>query len=178
MKQKSLNIFVRYGGLDLKNQKGYSKNVECFHQPPAPRGFYAMPKIAQESFLIGCLDKTQPDIFPKKPKFTEGGNYDEYRILCAEYEERCKKIYSNIFKEFKLSNDANIWHHLNDNVKPSEIIKRNGYWIKTSVKVWKKAFSKKSVQSRIESGQGDINSTFKISGYYSKDHLEIFVDEK
>ena len=65
LKGKDIFTFVRFGGLDLKNQNGFSQTPETYHQPPASRGFYAMPKIAQEFFLIGSLSSTQPGIFAK-----------------------------------------------------------------------------------------------------------------
>lgn len=66
LKGKDIFTFVRFGGLNLKSQKGFSKTPETYHQPPASRGFYAMPKIAQELFLIGSLDSYQPSSVPKK----------------------------------------------------------------------------------------------------------------
>ena len=62
-KGKDLTTFVRFGGLDLKNQQGHGK--DNFHSPPATRGFYAFPKIAQSLFLIGSKEfvKTDGDIW-------------------------------------------------------------------------------------------------------------------
>jgi hypothetical protein len=68
LKDKDIFTFVRFGGLDLKNQKGFSKNPETYHQPPASRGVYAMPKIAQEFFLISGMSSYQPNTVPKHPK--------------------------------------------------------------------------------------------------------------
>jgi hypothetical protein len=64
VKGKNLNIFVRFGGLNLKKQEGYSNSPSSFHQPPASRGFYAMPKVAQEFFLIGSLDRSLIPFIP------------------------------------------------------------------------------------------------------------------
>ena len=58
--------FVRYGVVNhMQKQKHYSE-TGSFHNPPVKRGFYAMPFIRQEFFLIGSLKETQPNLFPKK----------------------------------------------------------------------------------------------------------------
>ena len=191
-KGKDLTIFVRFGGLDLKNQKGYGRDT--FHSPPAPRGFYAFPKVAQEMFLVGSLDKFQPGILPKRPEYPgENASPEEiekWRKWSDEfdwdkYEEERKKRYSEIRKEFKKTT-GNIWHHLGEFCKPESIISRHGSWVKTSISDWQKAFSKSSLTNRygedFGSGTGrghqSINVTRGISGYYSKDHYEVFFDEK
>lgn len=163
IKGKDLFTFVRFGGLDLKNQKGYKK--QNFHSPPTSRGFYAFPKIAQEMFLVSSLAVTQPD------------NYKEYTDDDGDYDEYLKKYYKTLKgsrKEFRKEN-GDIWHHLIDNVKPSDIIEINKSWVKTSIKNWAKALSKESLKMRQESG--GVNKT-KIFGDYSKDNLEVFFDEK
>jgi len=89
-KGKDLNIFVRFGGLNLKKQKGFSNDPKTFHSPPSNRGFYAMPKVAQELFLIGSMDVYQPGVVPIwKDKY----DYDEF-------EKRRKISLSSIRKEF------------------------------------------------------------------------------
>ena len=169
LKGKDPFVFVRFGGLDLKNQKGYtSKESEMdFHTPPKPRGIYAMPKIAQEFFLIGSLDKTQKGIFKK--------NADDTDFI--------KKL-RQIRKEFR-KDSGDIWHHLIDYVDNIDIIERKGQWIKTDIKVWAKAFSKMSTELRYGRSKWDLQSGIKepgigkgITGYYSKDHCEVFFDEK
>ena len=95
LKGKDIFTFVRFGGLDLKNQKGFDKDDNSYHSPPCSRGFYAMPKIAQEFFLIGGLESTQPSIF---------GN--------SEYRTRKTKL-RQIRKEFRKV-DGEIWHHLEE----------------------------------------------------------------
>ena len=97
LKGKDIFTFVRFGGLDLKNQNGFSQTPETYHQPPASRGFYAMPKIAQELFLVGSLSSTQPGIFAKK---SEDPNYWKNKLR-------------QIRKEFRKT-DGEIWHHLEE----------------------------------------------------------------
>lgn len=126
VKGKQLNIFVRFGGLNLKKQKGYSKKPTTFHQPPASRGFYAMPKIAQEFFLIGSLNKTQPENFPKYPDIDVENSENEFNF----YDKRMDNVYTSIRKEFKVKNTVNIWHHLD--VKNYDILDRNGSWVKNN----------------------------------------------
>ena len=169
-KGKDLNIFVRFGGLNLKKQKGFSNDPKTFHSPPSNRGFYAMPKVAQELFLIGSMDVYQPGVVPIwKDKY----DYDEF-------EKRRKISLSSIRKEF-VKTSGNIWHHLQDYVSNNEILDSNGSWIKTDINVWKKAFSKMSLNHRYGEDSfsvKDINKSKGIMGYYSKDHCEVFFDEK
>ena len=70
-------------------------------------------------------------------------------------------------------------------MKHNEIIDSHGSWVKTSIDTWQKAFSKSSLSDRYGKGFGDetrgeesINKTKGISGWYSKDHYEVFFDEK
>jgi hypothetical protein len=176
IKGKDPYIFVRFGGLDLKKQKGFSDDIENYHQPPASRGIYAMPKIAQEFFLIGCIDLTQPGIFPKN-KFDEDG-------FIIDNHETTKKRYSEIRKEFK-KNNGEIWHHLEEYTSHKDILQRNGSWIKTDIKVWAKSFSKMSTYLRYGRSKYDLSNGINergygrgITGWYSKDHCEVFIDEK
>lgn len=195
-KGKDLTIFVRFGGLDLKNQKGFGNKT--FHSPPSSRGVYAFPKIAQEMFLIGSLDKFQPGILPKSPEYPRDKEVeiDGVKKLSREDREKwqkdvdsfdweenrkqVKKRYAEIRKEFKKTK-GNIWHHLGDFCKVSEVIDRNGSWVKTSIYDWQKAFSKSSINNRYGEDMfstNSINSTRGISGFFSKDHYEVFFDEK
>jgi hypothetical protein len=164
LKGKDIFTFVRFGGLDLKNQKGFSKNPETYHQPPASRGFYAMPKIAQELFLVSSLDSTQPGVFAKNSKSDENYWRDKLR---------------EIRKEFRKS-DGEIWHHLEEYTDIKDILQRHGSWVKTDIKVWAKSFSKMSTimkwgRSKILGGEIYPRG---IIGFYSKDHCEVFFDEK
>jgi len=187
-KGKDLTIFVRFGGLDLKNQDGYTKNGTKFHSPPAPRGIYAFPKVVQELFLISSLSHYQPSIMPKEPNWNK--LYDEDPVnaenIRKDFEKREKDIIRKIRKEFKKTT-GNIWHHLSDFCKTSDIIDRHGAWVKTSIDVWKKAFSKSSLTERYGEdygnhnngrGENSINSARGIKGMYSGDHYEVFFDEK
>ncbi len=164
LKGKDIFTFVRFGGLDLKNQKGFSKTPETYHQPPASRGFYAMPKIAQELFLVGSLDSTQPSVFAK-----DGKNVENY------WRDKLREIR----KEFRKT-EGEIWHHLEEYTDHKDILQRNGSWIKTDIKVWSKSFSKMSTKMKWGRSK-DLNGEIfprGITGIYSKDHCEVFFDEK
>lgn len=185
MKGKDLHTFVRFGGLDLKNQKGYSSDSNdqtgiCFHAPPAARGFYAMPKAAQEYFLLGAMREYQPGKLPNYPDVDyKDPNFDK---LEAEYEKRCKRAMSAMRKEF-IKNSGCLWHHLDEYVKPNEVLDRHGSWVKTTIADWKKAFNKMSLDCRYGTGREElkvnsINSSRGIMGLFSKDHCEVFIDEK
>lgn len=175
LKGKDIFTFVRFGGLDLKKQKGFSKEDDGYHSPPATRGFYAMPKIAQEFFLIGCIDVTQPGIFPKN-------RFDESGFLI---ENNSKKVrYREIRKEFR-KDKGEIWHHLEEYTKHKDILDRKGCWIKTDIKVWEKSFSKMCTILRggrnkydLEAGIDKVYPNRGLMGNFSKDHCEVFFDEK
>lgn len=190
-KGKDLSVFVRFGGLDLKTQHGYTKEQKTFHSPPAPRGFYAFPKVAQEFFLIGSMDRFQPGVLPKGFRPYPGDNaskeeIDAWRKESNEYdfdtlEKKTRKIKSLIRKEFKKTT-GNVWSHLEKYVKQSEVIDRHGSWVKTSIKEWQRAFNKMSLDHRLANDpwmkSTNINEVRGITGWYSKDHCEVFFDEK
>ena len=173
MKIKKLNVFVRFGGLNLKKQKGFGNDT--YHSPPAPVGIYCMPLIAQELFLVGGLSY-QKGTMPKEKK--------EYFVTdegARKFYKRQKNIRRIKRKQF-YKNNGNIWHHLREYTDNNEIIKEHNSWCKTSIKAWQKAFSKMSLIMRY--GEDDsfkinnINSARGLTGYYSKDHCEVFFDEK
>jgi hypothetical protein len=176
LKGKDIYTFVRFGGLDLKNQKGFSKTPETYHQPPASRGFYAMPKIAQEFFLIGSLNSTQPGVFAKS-----GENVINKKSQEPNY---WRDKLRQIRKEFKKT-DGEIWHHLEEYTDIKDILQRHGSWVKTDIKVWAKAFSKMSTIMRYGRAKYDLDYGINqhgdgkgVVGWYSKDHCEVFFDEK
>ena len=76
---------------------------------------------------------------------------------------------------------------MGDNCETSEVISRHGSWVKTDMKSWAKAFRKESLQDRYGdfNAPGEeslktntINKSRGISGLHSKDHYEVFFDEK
>lgn len=172
MKGKDVyRTFVRYGKLAPVKQKGFGKDT--FHSPPTSYGFYAMPIRFQEMFLVGSLSWSQPKLFPKIDNFKIDN--DEYDW--DKYNKQAKRAYKEHFHKFKVPTDCELWHHLD--VPPNEILQMQGSWVKTSYSAWLKALKKESVKLRAESGgKKGINSTPKRSGYYSKDHFEVFFDYK
>ena len=191
LKGKNLTLFVRFGGLDLKNQKGFGR--DSYHSPPATRGFYSMPYVAQELFLIGSLDKFQPGTVPKPLKGKligtwEDGEpkYDWSHLTTEDWDKhakRKKKAISAMRKTFTKKN-GNIWHHLGDYVERNEVIATHGSWVKTTMSAWRDAFVKISLTQRYGAYAGgndfrteSVNDS-KLFGWYSKDHCEVFFDEK
>ena len=188
-KGKDLSLFVRYGGLDLKNQNGYTNTDPTYHSPPTRRGFYAFPKSMQELFLVGSIDKFQPGTYPKEPQWNNLSD-EEYNKTQKEYDKKTKKIFRSLRREFTKTT-GNIWHHLGDFCKTVDIISRHGAWVKTSIQAWEKAFSKSSLTDRYGEdfggmpdrpnkgrGANTVNTARGVSGMYSKDHYEVFFDEK
>ena len=184
-KGKDLSVFVRFGGVNLKQQKGYTNNNPTYHSPPSRRGFYAFPKSMQEHFLIGSIDKYQPGIFPKDKIDWNKIDDVEYDKVSKDVNRKYRKIKRTIRKEFTKTT-GNIWHHLGEYCKPSDIIDQHGSWVKTTIQVWQKAFSKRTLNDRYGEdfwkgngrGETSINNARGLSGYYSKDDYEVFFDEK
>lgn len=150
------HIFVRYGGVNRKTQKGYNPHNGTFHTPPATKGIYAFPLKAQELFLIG-------------------GRFDG-----VDFEEKKKQK-----KVFKVAPSTLIWHHLSSHCKPSTIIDRKHSWVKTTVGDWYKAYKKESLNNRYGGNEpycktNNINEPVRsgLSGIFSKDHYEVFFEEK
>jgi hypothetical protein len=170
-KNKDLKVFVRFGGVNLKTQKGYEFNPTTFHKPPTRRGFYAMPKIAQEYFLIGSINTFQPGTVAKIRDDEDYFDWDKKR----------RKSISLRRKEFK-KDKGYIWHHLESYCDRNEIIQIHGSWVKTTIYHWEIAFKRMSINLRYGEndafGEKSINSAKGIMGWYSKDHCEVFFDEK
>jgi len=150
------NIFIRFGGLSIKKQHGYSANSKTFHTPPAKRGVYAFPVKAIELFLLG-------------------GNYQKYSY---------QQLKARGAKTFKYN--GQIWHHLGNRLKPNEILVRKGEWVKSEFIYWEKAFKKESLNNKYGYG-GDLFGRIKsinepirsgVSGGFSKDNLEVFIEDK
>jgi len=178
MKTDIDNTFIRYGRLHLTKQEGFGK--DSYHAPPTQYGFYAMPIRFQELFLISSLDKTQPDVLslPKKLDREKNPDFDY-----DEYSKKRRNRYKSIMHKFVVKNDDVIWHHLN--LKPSVVLASYGTWNKSLVRDWKKALIKESVNLRakcIAGFMGECNINLgeipKKTGYYSKDHFEVFFDTK
>ena len=166
-KGKDLTKFVRFGNLDHnKKQDKTFRTSGTFHSAPTNKGFYAMPKIRQEFFLISCIANTQ-----KNSQFSKDENLSDY------------KIYKNVRKEFKKIKGS-VWHHLGDYCKVTEILERKGSWVKTEMEIWRKAFNKACLNDRYgpsgdkDWGVNSINKARGINGFYSGDHYEVFIDEK
>lgn len=188
-KDKKLTDFVRFGGLDIKNQAGYSTNPTSTHEPPATKGFYAFPKVAQDFYLLSALDKTQRGFMPKNYLqgeflgFDENGEPEYYRTFVDDslYNKKYREQLRRIRKEFTKTRGF-IWHHLGFFVKPQDVVATHGSWVKTTIQVWKKAFSKMSIKYRYSCGSffktNSINNTKGITGFASKDMCEVFFDEK
>lgn len=177
MKGKDLTKFVRFGGLDLKNQKGFGDDK--FHSPPASRGFYAMPYCAQEFFLIGSMNKYQPGTTPKDVKYDEILPEDEMQTIWDKQEKRRKKAISSMRKVF-YKRIGHVWHHLDKFTPHNEVISSHNSWIKTTMDAWRKAFTKMSLTQRYGEdswSKKSVNQS-KLFGWYSKDHCEVFFDEK
>jgi hypothetical protein len=148
MSKKDLTWFVRFGGLNAKTQKGFGD--DGYNAPPASRGFYAMPLVAQEFKLIRDIWDTQPEQWPR--------NSDDLPV------EKQGRFYRQMRKEFRKT-DGFIWHHLEEYVDQCEVVARHHSWVKTSLKAWQTAFGRCALNDR------HYNRPYKL-------HFEVFIDEK
>jgi len=116
-------------------------------------------------------------------KFSEWNNFHIPPVKNGVYAFPIKSIEPFLFgwkknwelqkKEFKY--EGNIWHHLGDRCKPNEIISRSGTWVLTTFDIWKKAYSKQSINDKHWVGGKNINEpTVNVS----KDHYEVFISDK
>lgn len=176
--------FVRYGKLKSTKQKGFASS-DSFHSPPCGKGFYAFPFGYEELFLVGSLDNTQPKVIGCLPNITKYERSLWWNRVTEEYNDTIYQYeYKDIWKQkrvFNLKKDDLIWHHLKDTTKQKDIIKESKYWIYTTIEVWKKSLNKELNKNKMktwkEFKQGDVRN-YKNNGYYSKDHLEVFIDKK
>lgn len=97
----------------------------------------------------------------------EGETWEEYR-------RREKKLLRNIRK------DGYIRNHLGEHVPDKDVVSCHGSWVRTSITARKKAFVKSSMKCRYDSGGNSINGSCRVGLFriFSKDHLEVFFDEK
>lgn len=184
LKDKDIYTFVRFGGLNLKKQKGYKTtlpepkpyDLNWFHLPPASRGIYAMPKVAQEFFLIGSLGSFQHSVMPKEREYAHLSSDDKAKAWDKD-DKRKRDVLSMIRKEFR-KDDGCVWHHLVSFCKHNEILTSHGCWVKTEMKAWGKAFRKASVTWRAETKKEGNYWDNKPFGCIGHEHLEVFFDEK
>lgn len=106
---------------------------------------------------------------------------------------KCFLAYTKKPKKFEY--DGDIWHHLLSYVNEDDIIETNGVWIKTTMKVFKKAFNKcKHADFRMLSSNHNLKIWKKeddyvscngyvpcnpykgANGFVSLDHLEVFIE--
>lgn len=187
-KGKDIHTFVRFGGLDLVRQEGFGKDT--FHAPPASRGIYAMPLAFQELFLASSLEQTQPEKFPKLKVCPYPDEDDpEYDAIVKEREEfdweghskKREKVWKSLRKVFT-KKDGNVWHHLGKFTDNADVIARHNSWVKTTIEAWGRALEKSSLRDRYGDGRWgrteSINEAKGVTGDYSKDHYEVFFDEK
>ncbi len=185
LKNNDLFTFVRFGGLSLKKQHGYNVtppipkpyDLNWFHLPPASRGIYAMPKVAQDLFLVGSLESFQYSVMPKEREHAELSSDDKVKAWDKE-SKRKREVLSLIRREFRKT-DGCVWHHLGGTFcKRNEVLAEHGAWIKTSMQTWEKAFRKASVTWRAESKKDGDHWDNKMFGNTGHEHLEVFFDEK
>lgn len=85
----------------------------------------------------------------------------------------CKPINRKVFDYY-----GEIWHHIIDEVKESDVIESSGSWIKTNINVFEKAFKKHTFNNRLSFCKGNptMNCSGRKNGWVSYDELEVFIE--
>ena len=75
--------------------------------------------------------------------------------------------------------DGNLWHHLSSNLKQHKILGTHGNWVKTSVYDYRLALEKEMHDARKDemSFARHFPSAKSPFRFYSKDHLEVFIEK-
>jgi len=182
--------FARFGGLSSVKQKGYNINMEGYHSPPSRRGIYAFLYPYYEPFLLGADEYS--GINTKHSKFERVKNKDGEYIISKDDvdvdEKNWMKFYSirkykdgnsyiikpKVPKIFKYNGE--LWHHLGDFVKFSDILDTKGTWVLTSFNIYISALKKEHHNSINSLKKMNINT--KNPHYYTNiDHLEVFIEK-
>jgi hypothetical protein len=190
--------FQRIGSLKLTKQKGYDSSVPWFHSPPMSKGVYAFPWPYFEWFLLGNSDYS--GVKSKYAKFEYEYNSKGERIKWDDIYESIDKDnkteLENILNKFKDSDgyilkpkririfnyDGLIWHHLNRNVKPGQIIKQKGDWYLSEMSDYKELLKleehnmKKDSIGFLKKHNNELN--LNVKNIYTIDHLEVFISNK
>ena len=183
-------------GLDIKLYSDVDSRPNGFYtlENIPPKYISILPKEEYRKHWKGILEsKKENNIFVRfgglskvrydKDKFSEWNNFHIPPVKNGVYAFPIKSIEPFLFgwkknwelqkKEFKY--EGNIWHHLGDRCKPNEIISRSGTWVLTTFDIWKKAYSKQSINDKHWVGGKNINEpTVNVS----KDHYEVFISDK
>ncbi len=186
--------FARFGGLSPVKQKGYSKEMESFHSPPCKKGIYAFIHPYYEPFLLGGLEYS--GFGTKHSKFErikdESGNpiqTNESYIEGYNGTNNWMKFWGihyndeggpyDLLKPKKVKifeHKGELWHHLGQHLKPSEILRIKGSWYLTDFKSFGKALIKESNKTKSFLKKWEIESNNPF-GYSSLDHLEVFIEK-
>lgn len=148
--KKGNETFVRYGGLSLVKQKGYSKVAKTFHSPPATKGIYAFPIKTIDFFM--CAHRKKFEL--QRKEFKHKGNIWHHLGHHCKPSQILDRHGSWVKTEFKVWEKAFSKESLN---------------LRYGDKNGGIDFSIKNINEPWRSG---------VRGMYSADHLEIFIDEK
>lgn len=96
--KKGNDTFIRYGGLSLVKQKGYSKTAKTFHAPPAPKGVYAFPIKAIDFFM--CSHRKKFEL--QRKEFKHKGNIWHHLAFRCKPNEILAIHGSWVMTEFKV----------------------------------------------------------------------------
>lgn len=145
--------FVRYGGLSGRRQRGYNPNAPTMHSPPANKGIYAFPEHLIERFLLGGTNALKD----KSEKYFVNGKADGQPMV----------------RRRTFDYNGEIWHHL-----PAKIVnKQSGTWYLSPMHSYEEALRRELHTLCSDSlSKGQVVRS-GLTGYYSKDHLEVFIEK-
>lgn len=178
-------LFIRWGGLSSTVQKGYNPKMPTMHCPPARRGLYAFPWPQIERFLLGASTFQQHRMIWLRD---EDGNriqyghpdYKKYGESNWAWSMRCPKekakedalpedsrpdpkwYLCKHVRPKKFKYEGELWHHLHD-IPRCHVLEEKGWWIKSKFPDYKVALYKEIGRIKRQ--------------WYSKDHLEVFIEK-
>ena len=117
----------------------------------------------------------------------------KYKALCHKYGiKKARNIFSDengyacyfVHKHHHFTYKGDLWHHLDNDLKPQDIIDKKGCWVKTSYQVYVQQLKRYIYTEKFDTYL-EFKKSKDISGnphgmrnFYSKEHFEVFINNK
>jgi hypothetical protein len=144
-------------------------------------------KIIYEDFYLGTYNEKSlmRDINPKYINLLKKLNIKRSDISAATDKKDDKNYITFLKKPKVFEYDGEIWHHLGDYLKPHQIIATSGSWTKSDMDNYNYAFTmdvraaKRDMLKTAKefSGFSDFMKKNPYKSWFSKDHLEVFIEK-
>lgn len=186
---KQIN-FVRFGNLNPVKHKEHNRK-DSYHTAPRRWGIYAFPEHFVERFLIGASYTDHWRIKIPEEYIIESIGVDvKYRKkhhlklshIYWKYNEDADMEYATYLKRpKKFQHKGEIWSHLENFVKPKDILDKHGDWIKTTMRVYIKALNRCNLYDRFQAyikpfyGK-TYGNPHTCPAHCTKDHYEVFIE--